>query len=134
MPALDTLIIGAYIVDGTGAPAKRCDVGIREDRIDYLGVKTGVQAVHTVDATGMIVTPGLIDPHSHSDWSILANRAAYSTIHQGVTTEVVGNCGVTYAPLGEDDVGPARNVPDMVALRVDVHPELQIASWQGVDA
>ncbi len=109
MPALDTLIIGAYIVDGTGAPAKRCDVGIREDRIDYLGVKTGVQAVHTVDATGMIVTPGLIDPHSHSDWSILANRAAYSTIHQGVTTEVVGNCGVTYAPLGEDDVGPARN-------------------------
>lgn len=109
MAALDTLIVGADVIDGTGAPATRCDVGIDGDRIVYLGVDDGVQAVHTVDAGGMIVTPGLIDPHSHSDWSILGNRAAYSTIHQGVTTEVVGNCGVTYAPLGEDDVETAQN-------------------------
>lgn len=109
MPALDTLIVGADLIDGTGAPATRCDIGINGDRIAYLGLNTEVQAAHTVDATGMIVTPGLIDPHSHSDWSVLGNREAYSTVHQGVTTEVVGNCGVTYAPLGDDDVEPAQN-------------------------
>lgn len=109
MPVLDTLIVGADVIDGTGAPARRCDVGIRGDRIAYLGVDDAVEAAHTVDAHAMIVTPGLIDPHSHSDWSVLGNRGALSTIHQGVTTEVVGNCGVTYAPLGLDDVEAAQN-------------------------
>lgn len=109
MPALDTLIAGGDIVDGTGAPPRRCDVGIAGDRITYLGLSQQVDARHTVDASGMHVLPGLIDPHSHSDWSTLGNREAYSTIHQGVTTEVVGNCGVTYAPLGGADVEAARS-------------------------
>lgn len=109
MPALETLIVGAEIVDGTGGPRRRCDIGISGDRIAYLGLSADVRADHTVAADDMIVTPGFIDPHSHSDWSILGNREALSTIHQGVTTEVVGNCGVTYAPLHQADVDSAES-------------------------
>ncbi|MGV0815166.1 amidohydrolase family protein [Mycolicibacterium boenickei] len=108
MSALDFLLTGAEIVDGTGAPALRADVGLRGDRIDFVGLSADVRAITTVDCTGMILTPGLIDPHSHSDWSALGNPDAFSTIHQGVTTEVVGNCGVTYAPIGEHEVDATR--------------------------
>ena len=52
-----------------------------------------------IDATGKVVCPGFVDPHSHSDFSLLANPTAESTIRQGVTTEVVGNCGWSYAPV-----------------------------------
>lgn len=104
MPALDYLLTGAQIVDGTGAPARRADVGLRADRIAFVGPASDVRAITTLDCTGMVVTPGLIDPHSHSDWSVLGNPEAFSTIHQGVTTEVVGNCGLTHAPTAESDV------------------------------
>lgn len=83
MPILDTLITGADVVDGTGAPRRRCDIGIRDGRIDYIGTSPAPQAKSTVRAEGMIVTPGFIDPHSHSDWSVLGNREAHSTIRQG---------------------------------------------------
>lgn len=104
MPALDYLLTGAEIIDGSGTPPRRADLGLRGDRIVFIGLSPDVRAVTTVDCTGMIITPGLIDPHSHSDWSVLGNPDAFSTIHQGVTTEVVGNCGVTHAPIGDHDV------------------------------
>ncbi|WP_458316699.1 N-acyl-D-amino-acid deacylase family protein [Mycolicibacterium brisbanense] len=107
MPALDFMLTGAHIVDGTGAAAERADVGLRGDRIEYVGLSADARADVTLDCTGMIITPGLIDPHSHSDWSALGNPDAFSTIHQGVTTEVVGNCGVTYAPVADHDVDAA---------------------------
>ncbi|MGB3486372.1 MAG: amidohydrolase family protein [Mycobacterium sp.] len=109
MSLLDTLITGAEVIDGTGNSRTRCDIGIRGDRITYLGTSPHVRAERTVTADDMIVTPGFIDPHSHSDWSILGNRDALSTVHQGVTTEVVGNCGVTYAPLHPADVATAQS-------------------------
>lgn len=108
MPILDTLITGGEIVDGTGGPRRHCDIGIRDGRITYIGASQELQAKSTISAVGMIVTPGFIDPHSHSDWSVLGNRSALSTIRQGVTTEVVGNCGVTYAPLHDADVAAAQ--------------------------
>ena len=55
-----------------------------------------------IDATGKIVCPGFVDPHSHSDFSLLANPTAESTIRQGVTTEVVGNCGFSPAPVSDE--------------------------------
>lgn len=106
---LDLLIRGGTVVDGTGRAARAADVGVRGDRIAFVGDAGTLTARETVDAAGMLVTPGLIDPHSHSDWSILGNRDALSSIHQGVTTEVVGNCGVTYAPLAEHHRGAARS-------------------------
>lgn len=109
MAAPDILLTGADVVDGTGNRRRRCDIGISAERIAYVGNSPDVRAVQTVDCSGMLITPGLIDPHSHSDWSVLGNRQAFSTIHQGVTTEVVGNCGVTYAPLDVSGVPAARS-------------------------
>ncbi len=104
----DTLIRGASVIDGTGAPAFAADVALSGTRIAFVGRDAEITAVDEVDAAGLLLTPGLIDPHSHSDWSILGNRDALSTVHQGVTTEIVGNCGVTYAPIAEGDEETAR--------------------------
>lgn len=105
---IDVLIRGASVIDGSGLPPFSADVGISGTRIVYVGRQTDARGVDEVDATGLLLTPGLIDPHSHSDWSILGNRDALSTVHQGVTTEIVGNCGVTYAPIAEGDADAAR--------------------------
>lgn len=105
---IDVLIRGASVIDGSGAPPFAADVGIVGARIVFVGRDRGVRAVEEIDAAGLLLTPGLIDPHSHSDWSILGNRDALSTVHQGVTTEIVGNCGVTYAPIAEGDEETAR--------------------------
>jgi N-acyl-D-amino-acid deacylase len=88
-------------VDGSGAPAFDADVAVAGERIVEVGALDGAAAERVIDATGKIVCPGFVDPHSHSDWSLLANPTAESTIRQGVTTEVVGNCGWSYAPVSE---------------------------------
>jgi len=99
---IDTLIKGGEIVDGSGGPSFCGDVGIKDDKIVHVGKELFADnAACVIDARDLIVTPGLIDPHSHTDWSILSNPHALSTTHQGVTTEIVGNCGVTFAPIGE---------------------------------
>ncbi|WP_119698364.1 N-acyl-D-amino-acid deacylase family protein [Microbacterium halotolerans] len=105
---IDILIRGASVIDGSGAPPFAADIGIRGARIAFVGRDVDARAVEEIDAAGSLLTPGLIDPHSHSDWSILGNRDALSTVHQGVTTEIVGNCGVTYAPIAEGDEETAR--------------------------
>src|SRR6266542_3320554 len=96
---LDVLIKNAKVVDGSGAPWVRADVGIEGGKIAAVGNLEHAAAAQTIDATDKIVAPGFIDCHSHSDWSLLANRGADSTLMQGVTTEVVGNCGMSYAPV-----------------------------------
>ena len=97
----DLLVRDGWIVDGTGGPPFRGDVAIARGRIEYVGHVNGHRADRVIDAGGRVVCPGFVDPHSHSDWSILANPRAESTIRQGVTSEVVGNCGWTYAPVSE---------------------------------
>jgi N-acyl-D-amino-acid deacylase len=106
---LDILIRGGLVVDGTGSEPFAADVAVEDGVITDVGSLPGAQARRVIDATGLIVCPGLIDPHSHSDWSILGNPTAQSTIRQGVTTEVVGNCGVTYAPLGPASAATAAS-------------------------
>jgi len=102
MPALDVLIRGGRIVDGSGAPPINGDVAIADGRIEGVGqLGDNPTAARVIDATGRIVCPGFVDPHSHSDLSVLTNPTAESTIRQGVTTEVVGNCGWSYAPVSE---------------------------------
>jgi N-acyl-D-amino-acid deacylase len=96
---LDVVIRGGRVVDGSGAPWVRADVGIAGDRIAAIGSLAQAAAARVIDAAGKIVAPGFIDCHSHSDWSLLANRGADSTLRQGVTTEIVGNCGMSYAPV-----------------------------------
>jgi N-acyl-D-amino-acid deacylase len=104
----DLLIRGADVVDGTGAPARRIDVAVANGRISALGPDLG-DARRVIDAPGHVLAPGFIDIHTHSDYSLPANPRAESKIRQGVTTEVVGNCGYSVAPVPADRVGMLRD-------------------------
>ena len=96
---LDILIRNGWVADGTGNPMFKADVAVDGDTIVDVRPLPGAQAKKEIDATGKVVAPGLIDAHSHSDWSIHANPTGESTVRQGVTTEIVGQCGLSSAPL-----------------------------------
>lgn len=89
----DLVIRHGRIVDGTGNPWYYGDVGIRGDRIVSVGSIASDRAKREIDATGLVVAPGFIDMHSHSDWLLLEDGHAHSKIRQGVTTEVLGEGG-----------------------------------------
>jgi len=94
---VDVIILGGTVVDGTGASARRADVGILADRIVFVGnaVASHVTGVRTIDATGLVVAPGFIDPHSHTleDLSSRDRRGNVGYLMQGVTTVVTNNDG-----------------------------------------
>jgi N-acyl-D-amino-acid deacylase len=96
---LDILIKNGTAVDGTGEPVFRADVGVAEGRIAVLAESVEQEAIRTIDAQGLHIAPGFIDPHTHSDLPLLVDPRAESKIRQGVTTEVIGNCGFSPAPL-----------------------------------
>ena len=98
--AFDILITDGMVIDGTGALRRETDVGINGDRITALGNLSAAEAGRVIDAKGLIVAPGFIDMHSHSDRSLLDDPGGESKVHQGVTTEVVGNCGFSPFPVG----------------------------------
>jgi len=94
------LIRGARIVDGTGSPWFFGDVEVAGDRIARVGRRLdATPGARVVDAEGRVLAPGFIDIHSHSDDTILLNPRAESKVRQGVTSEVIGNCGYSLAPL-----------------------------------
>ena len=86
----DLLIRGGRVVDGTGPPWVYADVGIRDGRIVSVGQLAGADATRVVDATGLVVAPGFIDLHTHSDSQLLADGTAQSKIRQGVTLDIAG--------------------------------------------
>ena len=89
----DIIIRNGTVIDGTGKPGYFADVAIAGDKIDYIGNLKGVSAPLEIDATGKCVTPGFIDSHTHSDMNLFGNPLCQTAVRQGVTTEVVGNCG-----------------------------------------
>lgn len=93
----DLVIRGAEVIDGTGAPGRLADVAVRDGRIAAIGHDLG-EAGRVIDARGQVVAPGFIDVHSHSDFTLPLNQRAESKVRQGVTTEVIGNCGFSIAP------------------------------------
>jgi len=94
------LIRGGTVVDGTGAPAFEASVAVADGRIAGLfGAHETPRARRSIDASGLVVAPGFIDIHSHSDAALLVNPRAESKVRQGVTTEVIGQCGYSIAPL-----------------------------------
>ena len=97
---LDTVISGGAVIDGTGGRRYMADVGIRQGRIAAIGRLAAAEADAKIDASRHIVAPGFIDLHSHSDVTLLDDPGAESKVHQGVTTEVIGNCGFSPFPAG----------------------------------
>jgi len=96
----DLLIKGGFVVDGTGNPWFYADLGILNGRIVEVDRGIDADAKRVIDARGLVVSPGFIDIHSHSDLTLLINPTADSKVRQGVTTEVIGNCGLSAAPVG----------------------------------
>lgn len=95
----DIIIRNGTIVDGTGRDRYYADIAVIGDKIDYIGDLRGVHGKLEIDVSGKYVTPGFIDSHTHSDQTIWGNPEAHSAIRQGVTTEIVGNCGFSMRTL-----------------------------------
>ncbi|MFJ4977588.1 amidohydrolase family protein [Streptomyces coeruleorubidus] len=98
---LDHVIKGVTVVDGTGAPAYTADVGIQDGRVAVIG-ETTQEARTSENATGLVLTPGFVDPHTHYDAQLFWDPYATPSLNHGVTTVAGGNCGFTLAPLHPD--------------------------------
>src|ERR1700722_2569517 len=92
------LIRGATVIDGSGGAPRSLDVAVRDGRISAVESRRTETAVQEIDASGRVLAPGFIDIHTHSDFTLPLNPLAEAKIRQGVTTEVVGNCGFSVAP------------------------------------
>ena len=107
-PAL--LLRGGTVIDGTGAPRFEADVRIEGERIVAVGPGLPPQGAEVIDARGKIVAPGFIDVHTHDDRIVLSAPQMLPKVSQGVTTVVVGNCGISLAPLVRASVPPPLNL------------------------
>lgn len=96
---MDLLIRGGTIVDGTGAPRRRDDIAIEGDRIVEVGDIADHDGARVIDASGLIVAPGFIDTHAHSDGALLLDPQHENGIRQGITTEIITQDGMGFAPL-----------------------------------
>ena len=137
----DILIKGGQVVDGTGNPWIRADVGIRGDRITAVGALNDAKATQIINARGLIVAPGFIDIHSHSDFLLFKDGNAESKIRQGVTTEILGE-GRSAGPfLGRlpprkirigDDTVELRRLSDYFTAIERATVSTNIASYVGI--
>ena len=106
----DLIIKNGMVIDGTGSPAFSADVAVHQGKIARVGKELG-EAAQVIDATGLVVTPGFIDSHSHSDSSILDFPDQVEKAEQGVTTSIGGQCGIGPAPISRDtDPATAREI------------------------
>src|SRR5215471_13170913 len=95
----DILIRGGWLIDGSGRPGEIGDIALSEGRIAASGRSLPAEAVKIIDAEGLAVAPGFIDIKTHSDFTLPINPRAESKVRQGVTTEIIGHCGFSVAPV-----------------------------------
>jgi dihydroorotase/N-acyl-D-amino-acid deacylase len=127
MTAFDLLLRGGTVVDGTGRPGVRADVGVLGDRIIAVGDLSAIddgEVATVLDAGGRIVAPGFVDPHGHSDGSLFVDGALASHLHQGYTTQLSGNCGDTLAPI----TPCGREI-----VELSLRPNQLVARWETFD-
>lgn len=115
----DILIKNGLVVDGTGTPPQSLDIGIKEEKITALGDLSTSPSEYFIDAFNLVVTPGFIDIHAHSEFNILLNPLAESKLRQGVTTEVCGNCGVSPSPLLRESKSHREESLASLGLKID---------------
>ena len=127
--AHDLVITGGTVVDGTGAPARRADVAVDGDRITAVGEVDAGGAGRVIDAEGRLVTPGFVDLHSHLDAQVGWDPLMSSSCWHGVTSVVMGNCGMTFAPVRP---GQAETLATMMESVEDIPAAciLDGLSWQ----
>ena len=125
MQQFDLLIRNGRIVDGTWAPIYRADLGVRNGHIAAIGQQLG-DAVQQIDADGLLVTPGFVDVHTHFDGQATWDERLWPSSQQGVTTAVMGNCGVGFAPCRPED----RD--QLIALMVGVEDIPDTALHEGL--
>jgi N-acyl-D-amino-acid deacylase len=99
----DLLLRGGLVVDGTGAPRFRADIAIEGDAIAAIGPLEGAEAAEVIDVSGLIVAPGFVDTHAHSDGALLNDRQHENGLRQGITTEVIAQDGMSFAPLSREN-------------------------------
>src|SRR5467141_1026627 len=120
--AFDILIRGGRVLDGTGAPWRLADVGIRGGKIARVGRIGRSTSDRTIDASGKYVAPGFIDIHTHSDIGILVEPTAECAVRQGVTTHVIGNCGDSPAPISD-------TYRDLAVRRFEYYAQARDWTW-----
>jgi N-acyl-D-aspartate/D-glutamate deacylase len=118
---LDVILTGGEVYDGSGGLPFKADIGVSRGHIACVGDLSGLPAAERVAVDGLAVSPGFIDLHTHSDFTLLVNGRAESQVHQGVTTEVIGQCGHSCAPLArpQDARASAIGYVDSSGVRFD---------------
>jgi N-acyl-D-amino-acid deacylase len=117
-PRYDLLISGGLVVDGTGAPGIHADVGVKGKTIVAVGHLSRAEATSVIDASGLVVAPGVIDIHSHSDYSLLVDGNAESKVRQGVTTEIIGEA-TSAGPFLADETDHGRIESSPFGVKID---------------
>ena len=130
----DLVIRRGEIVDGTGSWAFRADLGVKDGRIAAIGNLERSRGLREIDARHLIVAPGFIDIHSHSDLSLLYNGGAHSKIFQGVTTEIVGQDGRSVAPVPNGAKRPWRDFRGYYRRLIEQGISVNVRSMVGAAA
>ena len=144
MSNLDLIIRNAMVHDGSGAPATQADVSVADGRVVAVGPSLEGAANEIVDARGLALAPGFIDVHTHDDLAVLTRPAMLPKISQGVTTVIVGNCGISAAPvtlrgeqpdpmnlLGASDEFHYPTFADYLSAIDDARPAVNVAALVG---
>jgi N-acyl-D-amino-acid deacylase len=144
MLTCDTLIRNANVLNGSGAAPEQLDVAILGDRIFQLGPRLQLKTSSSIDAEGLVLAPGFVDAHTHDDISVVRNPAMLSKLSQGVTTVIVGNCGISAAPvtlrgelpdpmnlLGDADAFRYPTFVTYVAALRDARPAVNVGALVG---